>query len=99
MTRPYSINMSVHIFVEKILNDLILEFSHQTKTVYVGGLEDGIDDPELKTYFQEFGFVTRALRYLFILINFLFKLESFKLILAHHTVKQLCYKFKLLLFK
>jgi len=39
-----------------------IEFSHQTKTVYVGGLEDGIDDPELKTYFQEFGFVTRALR-------------------------------------
>ncbi len=39
-----------------------LEFSHQTKTVYVGGLEDGIDDPELKAYFSEFGFVTRALR-------------------------------------
>ena len=38
------------------------EFSHQTKTVYVGGLEDGIDDPELHTYFSEFGFVTRALR-------------------------------------
>jgi hypothetical protein len=29
----------------------------------VGGLEDGIDDPELHTYFSEFGFVTRALRY------------------------------------
>ena len=41
------------------------EFSHQTKTVYVGGLEDGIDDPELKAYFSEFGFVTRALRYVF----------------------------------
>jgi len=39
-----------------------IEFSHQTKTVYVGGLEDGIDDPELQTYFSEFGFVTRALR-------------------------------------
>ena len=39
-----------------------IEFSHQTKTVYVGGLEDGIDDPELHTYFSEFGFVTRALR-------------------------------------
>jgi len=39
-----------------------IEFSHQTKTVFVGGLEDGIDDPELKKYFQEFGFVTRALR-------------------------------------
>merc|ERR1719471_2727785 len=39
-----------------------IEFSHQTKTVYVGGLEDGIDDPELMTYFSEFGFVTRALR-------------------------------------
>ena len=32
-----------------------IEFSHQTKTVYVGGLEDGIDDPELQTYFSEFG--------------------------------------------
>ena len=30
--------------------------------MYVGGLEDGIDDPELMTYFSEFGFVTRALR-------------------------------------
>ncbi|XP_023345472.1 heterogeneous nuclear ribonucleoprotein D0 [Eurytemora carolleeae] len=39
-----------------------IEFSHQTKTVYVGGLEDGIDDPELHAYFSEFGFVTRALR-------------------------------------
>jgi len=39
-----------------------IEFSHQTKTVYVGGLEDGIDDPELMTYFSEFGFVSRALR-------------------------------------
>ena len=39
-----------------------IEFSHQTKTVFVGGLEDGIDDPELKRYFAEFGFVTRALR-------------------------------------
>merc|ERR1719509_96815 len=39
-----------------------IEFSHQTKTVYVGGLEDGIDDAELHTYFSEFGFVTRALR-------------------------------------
>lgn len=39
-----------------------IEFSHQTKTIYVGGLEDGIDDPELHTYFSEFGFVTRALR-------------------------------------
>lgn len=39
-----------------------IEFSHQTKTVYVGGLEDGIDDPELMAYFSEFGFVTRALR-------------------------------------
>ena len=39
-----------------------IEFSHQTKTVCVGGLEDGIDDPELQTYFSEFGFVTRALR-------------------------------------
>ena len=39
-----------------------IEFSLQTKTVYVGGLEDGIDDPELQTYFSEFGFVTRALR-------------------------------------
>ncbi len=39
-----------------------IEFSHQTKTVFVGGLEDGIDDPELYRYFSEFGFVTRALR-------------------------------------
>jgi len=39
-----------------------IEFSHQTKTIYVGGLEDGIDDPELMQYFSEFGFVTRALR-------------------------------------
>lgn len=39
-----------------------IEFSHQTKTVFVGGLEDGIDDPELYKYFNEFGFVTRALR-------------------------------------
>ena len=39
-----------------------IEFSHQTKTVYVGGLEDGIDDAELHAYFSEFGFVTRALR-------------------------------------
>ena len=39
-----------------------IEFSHQTKTVFVGGLEDGIDDTELKRYFSEFGFVTRALR-------------------------------------
>jgi len=39
-----------------------IEFSHQTKTVFVGGLEDGIDDPELMKYFSEFGFVTRALR-------------------------------------
>merc|ERR1711936_440504 len=39
-----------------------IEFSHQTKTVFVGGLEDGIDDPELYKYFSEFGFVTRALR-------------------------------------
>jgi RNA recognition motif-containing protein len=39
-----------------------IEFSHQTKTVFVGGLEDGIDDAELKKYFSEFGFVTRALR-------------------------------------
>ncbi|TRY61372.1 hypothetical protein TCAL_14068 [Tigriopus californicus] len=39
-----------------------IEFSHQTKTVFVGGLEDGIDDPELTKYFSEFGFVTRALR-------------------------------------
>ncbi len=39
-----------------------IEFSHQTKTVFVGGLEDGIDDPELSKYFSEFGFVTRALR-------------------------------------
>ena len=39
-----------------------IEFSHQTKTVFVGGLEDGIDDAELKRYFSEFGFVTRALR-------------------------------------
>ena len=39
-----------------------IEFSHQTKTVCVGGLEDGIDDPELYRYFNEFGFVTRALR-------------------------------------
>ena len=39
-----------------------IEFSHQTKTVFVGGLEDGIDDKELKKYFDEFGFVTRALR-------------------------------------
>jgi len=39
-----------------------IEFSHQTKTVFVGGLEDGIDDPELYKYFGDFGFVTRALR-------------------------------------
>ena len=39
-----------------------IEFSHQTKTVFVGGLEDGIDDSELHKYFSEFGFVTRALR-------------------------------------
>lgn len=39
-----------------------IEFSHQTKTIFVGGLEDGIDDPELYKYFSEFGFVTRALR-------------------------------------
>merc|ERR1712223_277226 len=39
-----------------------IEFSHQTKTVFVGGLEDGIDDPELNKYFSQFGFVTRALR-------------------------------------
>eukprot|EP00096_Caligus_rogercresseyi_P013511 TRINITY_DN6146_c0_g1_i3.p1 TRINITY_DN6146_c0_g1~~TRINITY_DN6146_c0_g1_i3.p1 ORF type:complete len:335 (-),score=133.00 TRINITY_DN6146_c0_g1_i3:507-1511(-) len=39
-----------------------IEFSHQTKTVFVGGLEDGIDDTELQKYFSEFGFVTRALR-------------------------------------
>ncbi len=39
-----------------------IEFSHQTKTIFVGGLEDGIDDPELMKYFSEFGFVTRALR-------------------------------------
>jgi RNA recognition motif-containing protein len=39
-----------------------IEFSHQTKTVFVGGMEDGIDDPELYKYFSEFGFVTRALR-------------------------------------
>ena len=31
--------------------------------MYVGGLEDGIDDSELHQYFSEFGFVTRALRY------------------------------------
>jgi RNA recognition motif-containing protein len=30
--------------------------------IFVGGLEDGIDDPELHRYFSEFGFVTRALR-------------------------------------
>ena len=29
-----------------------IEFSHQTKTVFVGGLEDGIDDPELYKYFR-----------------------------------------------
>ena len=41
-----------------------IEFSHQTKTVYMGGLEDGIDDPELSAdlLLREFGFVTRALR-------------------------------------
>lgn len=39
-----------------------IEFSHQTKTIFVGGLEDGIDDPELIKYFSEFGFVVRALR-------------------------------------
>lgn len=39
-----------------------IEFSHQTKTIFVGGLEDGIDDSELGKYFGEFGFVTRALR-------------------------------------
>lgn len=39
-----------------------IEFSHQTKTIFVGGLEDGIDDAELHKYFSEFGFVTRALR-------------------------------------
>jgi RNA recognition motif-containing protein len=39
-----------------------IEFSHQTKTVFVGGLEDGMDDKELMTYFGEFGFVTRAIR-------------------------------------
>ena len=39
-----------------------IEFSHQTKSVYVGGLEDGIDDPELYKYFIEFGFVVKALR-------------------------------------
>ena len=27
-----------------------IEFSHQTKTIFVGGLEDGIDDPELYRY-------------------------------------------------
>ena len=30
--------------------------------MFVGGLEDGIDDPELMKYFSDFGFVTRALR-------------------------------------
>jgi len=30
--------------------------------IFVGGLEDGIDDPELHRYFSEFGFVVRALR-------------------------------------
>ena len=37
-----------------------IEFSHQTKTVYVGGLEDGIDDPELQTYFSESSASSRA---------------------------------------
>jgi len=59
-------NMSKHyIKGKRIRIDMTrprIEFSHQTKTVYVGGLEDGIDDPELHTYFSEFGFVTRALR-------------------------------------
>ena len=32
------------------------------QTVFVGGLEDGIDDAELHRYFSEFGFVVRALR-------------------------------------
>ena len=39
-----------------------IEFSHQTKTVFVGGLEDGIGDVELMRYFSEFGFVSRAVR-------------------------------------
>ena len=39
-----------------------IEFSHQTKTVFVGGLEDGIGDTELMKYFSEFGFVSRAVR-------------------------------------
>ena len=52
----------INILTCSFRNAFFSEFSHQTKTVYVGGLEDGIDDPELHTYFSEFGFVTRALR-------------------------------------
>lgn len=41
-----------------------IQFSHQTKTVYVGGLQDddGIEDIDLHRYFSEFGFVSRAIR-------------------------------------
>merc|ERR1719285_814327 len=34
-----------------------IEFSLQTKTIYVGELADGIDDTNLYNYFSEFGFV------------------------------------------
>ena len=54
-------------YISSNLCIFFLEFSHQTKTIYVGGLEDGIDDPELMQYFSEFGFVTRALRLVLLL--------------------------------
>jgi len=39
-----------------------IEFSLQTKTIYVGELADGIDDSQLHHYFSEFGFVVSAFR-------------------------------------
>jgi len=39
-----------------------IEFSLQTKTVYVGELADGIEDADLRKYFSEFGFVVNAFR-------------------------------------
>jgi len=39
-----------------------IEFSLQTKTIYVGELVDGIDDSQLYHYFSEFGFVVSAFR-------------------------------------
>jgi len=39
-----------------------IEFSLQTKTIYVGELADGIDDTNLYNYFSEFGFVVAAFR-------------------------------------